>query len=416
MFQPLALYIGLRYTRAKRRNHFISFISLVSMLGIALGVAVLITVLSVMNGFDEQIEKRFFSLANHVTVRAYNDAIPHWQTLKTQISKNPEVVGVAPFVGGQALLASSGQNLAVFVMGIDPSQESSVSELNSKMIEGSIGALKPGTFGILLGRQLADSLALQPGDKVNVIVPQVAVTPVALVPRFKRFTVVGIFSAGNGFGYDSKFAFINLTDGQKLFGLGQNVTGMRIKIQDLYHSISVAQAIARNIPKEYYATDWTQQYGELFATLRMEKTVIFTILTLIIAVATFNLVSSLVMLVTDKQSDIAILRTLGVKPKTILAVFMVQGTVVGLLGTLLGLIGGIILALNATAIVDWIQHLFSVQFVTSEMYFVDYLPSKLQLNDVVMVCCIALIFSFLATIYPAWRASRVQPAEALRYE
>lgn len=420
MFKPLSLCIGLRYTRSKRSNRFISFISLSSMLGIALGVAVLITVLSVMNGFDEQISKRFFDIAPQVNVTSFQSQVSNWKALQKQVEKAPGVLAAAPYVGGagagQALLSFEGQNLPAILTGIDPVAEKKLNLLASKVILGNLDHLKPGRFGIVLGYGIARRLGIDLGDKVTAMVPQTSVSIVGIQPRFKRFTVVGIFKAGSGFGFDDGLAFVQMNDAQKLFQLGNKVSGIHLKIKDIYNAPLFSTALEMQLPEDIIVSNWTQRYGAFFSAVKMEKTMMFVILLLIIAVAVFNLVSSLVMIVNDKQADIAILRTFGALPRTILATFMVQGSLVGIIGTLLGTIGGIALALNATAIVDWIQKTFQVQWLTSNVYFVDYLPSKLQAMDVIHVCGIALLMSFLATIYPAWRASRTQPAEALRYD
>ncbi|CEK10105.1 lipoprotein-releasing ABC transporter permease subunit [Legionella hackeliae] len=414
MFKPLALYIGLRYTRAKKRNHFVSFISLSSMLGIGLGVMVLITVLSVMNGFDEEIHKRFFGMAPEITVTGKNGKISDWQILEKELRTTPGVKAIAPFVGGQGLLTHEGQVLPIVLTGVDPIQEQTVTHLKDKMLAGDIKDLK--NFGIILGKGLADSLGVFIGDKVTIMIPQATVTPAGMVPRFKRFTVVGVFSAGTGFNFDAKLAFINLTDAQKLIQLGKDITGLKMKIANIYNAPAMSDQLAAKLGEEYDVGNWTQQFGAFFQAVKMEKTMMFLILLLIIAVAAFNLVSSLVMVVNDKQAEIAILRTIGATPSKILWIFIVQGMMVGVIGTLLGLIGGLLLAANATAIVNKLQAIFNMQILSSNIYFVDYLPSKILISDLWLVCAMALLMSFLATIYPAWRASKTVIAEALHYE
>lgn len=416
MFRPLALYVGLRYTRAKRRNHFISFISGTSMIGIALGVAVLITVLSVMNGFDYEIHTRFFGMASQVTVGSLDSSIENWQDLNKRLDKFPGVKGSAPFVGGQGLLSYEGVVQPAYVTGIIPQQEPQVTQLAKNMVIGKLTDLKAGKFGIILGENLAGNLGLLVGDKVNLMIPKATVTPIGVIPQFKRFTVIGIFSAGPGFNFDSRLGFINLSDAQKLFQMGNSVSGIRLKINDIYAAPALSAQIAKTLSPQLTVSNWTQQFGAFFRAVRMEKTMMFIILVLIIAVAAFNLVSSLVMVVNDKQADIAILRTFGAMPRTILGIFMVQGSFVGIIGTLIGLVGGILLALNATDIVNWLQTVFHTQLLSSNVYFVNFLPSRLEWTDVFHVCLVALTMSFLATIYPAWRASRTLPAEALRYE
>lgn len=414
MFKPLAAYIGLRYTRSKKRNHFVSFISLSSMLGIGLGVMVLITVLSVMNGFDEQIHKRFFGMAPEITVSGANGKISNWQHLEEELKTTPGVKAIAPYVGGQGLLTHEGEVLPIVLTGILPAQEQSITHLDDKMLAGDIANLHH--FGIILGKNLADTLGVMIDDKVTIMIPQATVTPAGMVPRFKRFTVVGVFSAGAGFNFDSKMAFINLEDAQKLLQMGSDITGLKMKIDNVYQAPEMTAQLAEKLGEDYQVGNWTQQFGSFFEAVKMEKTMMFLILLLIIAVAAFNLVSSLVMVVNDKQSEIAILRTIGATPSTILWIFIVQGMMVGLIGTLLGLVGGLILASNATAIVNGLQSLFHTQILSSSIYFVDYLPSKILFSDLWQVCVMAMLMSFIATIYPAWRASKTVIAEALHYE
>lgn len=416
MFRPLALYIGLRYTRAKKRNHFVSFIALASMLGIALGITVLITVLSVMNGFDHEIRDCVFSMARQVTITGYDGMISNWQGMGKEIAKNTEVVASAPFIMGQGMLTKDGVVHGVEVSGILAGQEQRISEMQKNMVQGSMFRLTAGTFGIVLGQTMARSLGATIGDKVILVTPQATMTPIGLEPRFKKFTVVGVFHVSEAFGYDATTAFINIYDAQKLFGLRGSITGFNIKIKNLYRAPMVAAELSRQFHNNYFASDWTYKYGSYFQAIRMEKTMIFVILLFIIAVATFNLVSSLVMTVTDKQSDIAILRTLGATPRMIMSIFVVQGGIIGLCGTLLGIFGGVLLALNAPYLVRLLEEILHTNFISAGIYFIDYLPSKLEFSDVWHVGLIALVMSLLATIYPAWRAAKIQPAQALRYE
>jgi lipoprotein-releasing system permease protein len=416
MFRPLALFIGLRYTRAKRRNHFISFISLMSMLGIALGVLVLITVLSVMNGFDTQIKKRVFSMVSPVTVSSVDNSIANWRELAKTVQQYPGITAVAPFVTGQVLLTSARHVQPVMVSGIEPAEEGGISELPSKMIEGKINALIPGSFGIVLGEELADRLEVIVGDKVTMITPEVSVSPAGVVPRLKRFTVSGVFRAGGGFGFDSMLAFINLNDAQKLFQLGESVSGLHVALKDAFLAQETTSMLASMLSPTARITNWTQQFGAYFQAVNLEKKMMFFILLLIIAVAVFNLVCTLVMVVNEKEADIAILRTIGATPKTIMAIFIVQGATIGIVGTLLGVLGGIELALHVPELVNWIERIFHVQFISSSVYIIDYMPSELQMGDVVRIALCALGLSLLATLYPAWRASQTEPVEALRYE
>jgi lipoprotein-releasing system permease protein len=418
MFKPLALYIGLRYTRAKRRQHFISFISLASMIGIALGVAVLITVLSVMNGFDFEIQNKIFNMADQVTVSRIDGNLPNWPKLKKQIEQQPQVVAAAPFINAQGMLTYSGASAPVMVKGILPDQEEAVSQLSSHLLQGSFDSLSAKSFNIVLGAGLADSLGLSVGDKVILFTTQATPSPFGIQPRFRQFTVSGIFHVDGNAAMDRGLAVIHMNDAQTLYQMTNNVSVLRLHVNDLYAAPKVAAALGDMLSsnQNYTVSDWTQEYGTIFKAIRMEKTMIFLILLLIVAVAAFNLVSTLVMVVNDKQSDIAILRTFGATPRTIMRIFMVQGFVIGCVGTLLGFVGGILLALNATEVVNVIQQIFHVEFISSSVYFIDYLPSRLDWTDVWQVCGIALGLSLLATIYPAWQASRTHPAEALRYE
>ncbi|KTD02875.1 Lipoprotein-releasing system transmembrane protein lolC [Legionella geestiana] len=415
MFRPVPLYIGLRYTRARKKNHFVSFISLSSMLGIALGVMVLITVLSVMNGFDAEIHNRFFGMAPEITVSGREgESIKDWKALEARLMQFPGVRAVAPFVGGQGLITHDGQVLPIVLTGIEPQAEEKITHLADKLLAGSLEGLSG--FGMIPGRQLADSLGLMLGDKVTVMIPQATVTPAGMIPRFKRFTVTGVFSAGTGFNFDTKLAFIGLQDAQKLFQTGDGVTGLKLKITNIYAAPALSEQIAASLGEDYEVGNWTNQFGSFFEAVKMEKTMMFSILVLIIAVAAFNLVSSLVMVVNDKQAEIAILRTIGATPACIMRIFVVQGMMVGVVGTLMGLLSGLLLASNATAIVNALQKFFEVQVLSSSMYFVDFLPSKILASDLWKVSGIALSMSFLATLYPAWRASRTVIAEALHYE
>lgn len=414
MYKPLALFIGLRYTRSRKKNHFVSFISLSSMLGIGLGVMVLVTVLSVMNGFDEEIHHRFFSMAPEITVSGPNEKLNNWPALAEKIQTIPGIKAVAPYVGGQGLLTHEGQVLPIVLTGVLPGPEEGVTHMSDKLLVGKMDDLAH--FGIILGKGMADNLGLMMGDMVTIMIPQATVTPAGMIPRFKRFKVAGIFSAGAGFGFDTKIAFIHIDDAQKLMQLGDAVTGVKVKIDQAYQAPELSAKISTLIGDEYPVGNWTTQYGPFFHAIKMEKTMMFLILLLIIAVAAFNLVSSLVMVVNDKQAEIAILRTIGATPRTILAVFIVQGMMVGIVGTVIGLIGGVLLSLNATAIVNSLQTLFQIKVLSSSIYFVDYLPSKIMLSDLVQVCVLALLMSFVATIYPAWRASKTVIAEALHYE
>ena len=414
MYKPLSLFIGLRYTRSRKKNHFISFISLSSMLGIGLGVMVLVTVLSVMNGFDQEIHQRFFGMAPEITITGPNEKLSDWHAVENKVRKAPGIKAVAPYVGSQGLLTHDGQVLPIILTGIDPEVEEGVTHLSEKLLAGSLTDLQH--FGIILGKGLADNLGLMIGDKVTIMIPEATVTPAGMIPRFKRFRVVGVFSAGAGFNFDTKMAFINMGDAQKLLQLGNQVTGIKMKINDVYQAPELSHQLSYLLGDNYQVGNWTENFGAFFKAVKMEKTMMFLILLLIIAVAVFNLVSSLVMVVNDKQAEIAILRTIGATPAKILWIFIVQGMMVGIVGTGIGLIAGLVLAENATDIVNWLQSLFHVQVLSSSIYFVDYLPSKIMISDLIEVCVAALLMSFAATIYPAWRASKTIIAEALHYE
>lgn len=416
MFRPLAVFIGLRYTRAKRRNHFISFISLMSIMGIALGVLVLITVLSVMNGFDREIKKRVFSLVPPITVSSIASKVINWQEAETILKKNPVVMNVAPFVSGQVLLTNDNVVQPAMLNGILPDEEKKMNALSDKMVQGKLTDLRPGQFDIVLGEDLANRLNAVVGDKITVMVPEVSVTPAGVVPRFKRFTVVGIFRVGGGFGFDTSLGFLQLSDAQRLLQLGKAVTGLHVNVKNVYTAPKIAKEMSAQLGSNAYVTDWTDTFGPLFFSISMEKKMMFFILMLIIAVAVFNLVSTLVMVVNEKTADIAILRTYGATPSMILSIFVVQGAVIGIVGTLAGVVGGVALALNVTRLVAWIERVFHIQFISANVYFVDYLPSQLLWGDVWRIGLAALILSLLATIYPAWRASCTEPVEALRYE
>lgn len=416
MFRPAALYIGLRYTRAKRRNHFISFISLVSMIGIALGITVLITVLSVMNGFDREIKKRVFSMVPPITVSSNSGYVTNWQDLQKILAKNPVVLHSAPFTTAEVLLNYVGSTQPAIISGILPDEERYVSAIANKMVEGQLSNLKVGRFGIVLGENLAAALNAKVGDKITVVTPQVSLTPAGAVPRYKRFTVVGVFRAGSGFGFDRSLGFASLADVQKLLGMGNDVTGLHLSVHNVFAAPQIARNLRLELTPSASVTTWADQFGEFFRAVQLEKTMMFLILLLIIAVAAFNLVSTLMMVVNEKESDIAILRTFGATPTMIMSIFIVQGGIIGVFGTLLGLIGGVALAWNVTEIVNLIQNVFNVQFLSSSVYLVDYLPSHIEIYDIVQICVVSLLLSLVATIYPAWRASRMDPVESLRYE
>ncbi|HKI65031.1 MAG TPA: lipoprotein-releasing ABC transporter permease subunit [Burkholderiales bacterium] len=407
--------IGLRYTRAKRRNHFISFISLISMAGIALGVAALIVVLSVMNGFQQELRARILGVVSHVQVIGADNRLSHWQETAAEAARNPHVIAAAPFVSAQGMLTFGQAVRGAIVRGIVPREEERVAQFGKHMRAGSLEALQAGRFGIVLGVDLARALGVLPGDKVALIAPQGLVTPAGVIPRLKQFTVVGIFDIGF-IEADAGLALINLQDAQKLYQMGDAVSGVRLKLDDLFAAREVARELTSRLGPDVYATDWTRSHANFFRAVEIEKRVMFIILLLIVAVAAFNVVSALVMLVTDKQADIAILRTLGAPPGSVMQIFMVQGAVIGVIGTLMGVVCGVLLALNISTVVPAIEHAFNVQFLSKDVYLIPELPSDVHLRDVVIIGLVSLALSFLATLYPSWRAARINPAEALRYE
>jgi len=414
MFKPLPVAIGLRYLRAKRRNNFISFISMASILGIALGVTVLITTLAVMSGFQKEIRDRLLQMAAHATVSAQGAPMENWQHAVDVATRDPRVAGAAPYVEEEALLTGQ-RNQPAIVRGILPSEEAKVSVLAQKMKQGSIDSLTPGSYNILLGQELALWLGVGVGDKVVVMLGEPQASPMGMVPRYKRFTVSGIFEAGYN-EIDRGLAVASLPDMQRVLRMGDGVTGVRLKLHNMDLAWDVARDLALNLHGPYMVSDWTRENANLYQSLKMEKTVMGILLSLIIAMGAFNLVSSQVMLVTDKQADIAILRTLGLSPGGVMQVFMVQGTLIGVIGTVAGVIGGIVLTLNLERILAGIEALFNIKLLPEDVYYITGLPTDMQPHDVVVITIVALLMSFLATLYPAWRAARTQPAEALRYE
>jgi lipoprotein-releasing system permease protein len=409
------LMVGLRYTRAKRRNHFISFISLISMAGIALGVAALIVVLSVMNGFQQELRARILAVVSHVQLSGPGNRIDDWPRVAKAAAANPRVLEAAPFINAQGMLTYGQGVRGVIVRGVLPELEERVADIGQHMRSGKLAALVPGEFGIVLGSALARGIGAFPGDKVALIAPQGQVTPAGVIPRLKQFTVVGTFEIGMH-EYDSSLALIHLDDAQRLYQLGGGVSGVRLKLDDLFAAREVARDLAAKLAPDVYASDWTRSHANFFRAVEIEKRVMFIILTLIVAVAAFNIVSTLVMLVTDKQADIAILRTLGAAPGSILQIFVVQGAMIGIIGTLLGVTGGVLLALNVATVVPAIESLAGFKFLSPEVYYITDLPSDVQLRDVMTIGLVSLVMSFVATLYPSWRAARVNPAEALRYE
>ena len=412
---PFELLVGLRYTHAKRRNHFISFISIVSMAGIALGVMALIVVLSVMNGFQEELRTRILGVAAHLEISGPADRLADWRGVLAQAQQNKEVLSGAPYVNAQGMLANGDMVRGAIIRGVLPELESQVADFAQHMKAGRLADLKPGDFGIVLGAELARALHVYPGDKLVLLTPQGNITPAGVMPRLKQFTVTGIFEAGM-FEYDSGLALIHLQDAQKLLRLGNDVSGVRLKLDELFRAPLVTRELSQSLNGHYYLTDWTQSHANFFRAVAIEKRMMFLILLLIVAVAAFNIVSTLVMAVTDKQSDIAILRTLGAKPASIMAIFIVQGAFIGVFGTLLGVVSGVLLALNVETVVPFIERLAGMDLFPADVYYISQLPSKLVWDDVGIIGGVSLLISLVATLYPSWRASRINPAEALRYE
>lgn len=406
----------MRYTRAKRRNHFISFISLISLMGITLGMTALITVMSVMNGFQEEIRARILGVASHVQVSSIHGNLTHWQQVADTVVKQPMVEAAAPYVSAQGMLSYNQVVQGVLVRGVLPSLEDQVADLAQMMVMGELDQLVPGEFGIVIGMELARALGVFKGDKIVLIAPQGQVTPAGILPRLKQFTVTGIFEAGH-FEYDSSLVLIHMADAQKLYRMGDDqVSGVRLKLHDMFQAPQVVRELSSVLPVNMVSSDWTRQHANYFRAIQIEKRMLSLILALIIAVAAFNIVSTLVMAVTDKQSDIAILRTLGASPRSIMKIFIVQGTFIGVAGTVLGVIGGVLLAYNVGEVVAFIEWVFNVQFLSREVYYISTIPSDPQLADIATVAIVSFVLSLLATIYPSYRASKVNPAEALRYE
>ncbi len=415
MFKPLILYIGLRYTRAKRRTQFISFITLTSVLGIALGVTALIAVLSVMNGFEAELRERILGMTSHSTISGRTGDLENWQQLEQRLKGQKHIEGAAPFVEGEVMLNAARRVSGTMLRGIDPSYEPRVSEVGEKMKAGTLKDLKAGEYGIILGAELANYLGAMVGDKITVISPQLNATPAGVMPRLKRFTVVGIFQVGM-FEYDRNMALIHLTDAQKLFRLGDTVSGLRLKLDDLFNAPELSHQLAIQLYDEYRVSDWTKAHDNFFRAVKTEKRVMFIILMLIVAVAAFNIVSTLVMVVTDKRGDIAILKTQGLTSASVMGIFIVLGAIIGVVGTLLGTVSGVLLALNIETIVPAIERLLGLKFMAADVYYISEVPSKLIWSDVYTIAGMAALLSLLATLYPAWQASKVNPAEVLRYE
>jgi len=413
------LMVGWRYTRSSVRRSgrtpFISFISLTSMAGIALGVAALIVVLSVMNGFQEELRTRILSVVSHVQITAVGERLADWRGTAEAAKAHPRVLASAPYLNAQGMLSAGAGVRGAIVRGIDPALEDKVGDIGRHMVAGNLEGLRAGEFNIVLGSELARALGARPGDRVTLIAPQGMVTPAGLVPRLKQFTISGIFEVGM-FEYDSGLALVHLEDAQKLYQYGSAVSGLRLKLDDLFAARSVSREILANLGPEALASDWTRSHANFFRAVEIEKRVMFLILALIVAVAAFNIVSTLVMLVQDKRADIAILRTLGASPGAVMKIFIVQGAMLGVVGTVLGVAGGVLLGYHVDTVVPFIESLLGFKFLAKDVYYIADLPSDVRLADVITITLVSLVLSLVATLYPSWRASRVNPAEALRYE
>ncbi|EUJ09935.1 lipoprotein releasing system, transmembrane protein, LolC/E family [Methylophilaceae bacterium 11] len=417
---PFELLVGLRYTRAKRKNHFISFISFTSMIGIALGVWALIVVLSVMNGFQDELRNRILGVASHIEITGFNNRLSDWQTVAKEVTPatphgESRVLAAAPYVMAQGMLSYGQAVQGSIVRGILPAEEAQVSSLSTHMKSGQLTDLKAGEFNIVLGSDLAMLLGVSVGEKVVLLAPQGQFTPTGVVPRIKQFKVVGIFQIGM-YEYDAGLALIHMADAAKLYRMDDQVSGVRLKLNDLFDATAETARLNTQLKGAYYITDWTQQHANFFKAIQLEKRVMFIILALIVAVAAFNIVSTLVMAVTDKRADIAIMRTFGASPASIMKIFMIQGALIGMIGTVAGAFFGVLTALNIDTIVPFIERTFKVQFLAKDVYYISDLPSKLLWTDVWTILILSFVLSLFATLYPSYKASRINPAEALRYE
>ena len=413
MFNSFETMIGLRYVRAQRRNHFISFISMSSMIGVALGVMALITVISVMNGFEKELKDRILGMASHAVIEELN-GLKDWQLVINNIKDHPEIVGAAPYFHAEGMLTKDKIVNGVIIRGILPHEETNVAIVAEKMIKGDLNDLKSTEFNIILGAELVRKLNLEIGDKVTLVAPQANFTPAGILPRLKRFTLIGIFEVGMH-EFDGGLALIHMDDALRLFRKS-NPTGIRLKTNNILKAPTISREIASQLSSKYWVIDWTQRHSNFFRALKTEKTVMFVILTLIVAVAAFNIISTLVMAVSDKQSDIAVLRTLGASPKSILKIFIMQGTIIGAIGILLGVIGGVWLASNIETLVPALENMLGYKFLSPDVYYISDLPSDMHWSDVILISVVSFVLCLFATIYPAFRAANTLPAEALRYE
>jgi lipoprotein-releasing system permease protein len=415
MSQPFETWVGSRYVRSRSSNSFVSLISAISMLGIAIAVAVLIVVLSVVNGFERELKDRLLTMTAHANVETMEGELADWQGMAAVARDNPRVSAAAPYIDGQALLVFGEQLSGAALRGIEPGAEEQVSGVGRVMTEGELGSLQPGTFNVVLGVELAATLQVGVGDKVTVTLAKGIVTPAGVVPRTKRFTVSGLYRVGM-YEFDRRLAFVNLGDAQRLYRLGDSVTGVRLAVTDLFAAPEIVREVALTQGGTVLVSDWTRRHVNFFRSIQITKSILFVILLLVIGVAAFNIVSTLVMVVKDKQSDIAILRTIGAHPRSILRIFVTQGSVIGVVGTLAGVAAGILLSLNLESIVSFFESVLGIKFLAADVYFISDLPAELRMPDVVRIAGIALLLALVSTIYPAWIAARTAPAEALRYD
>ena len=415
MFQPKELFIGLRYIRAKRKSHFVSFIAFISIAGVALGVFALIVVLSVMNGFGNELRDRTLSMTSHATITGNDGYLRDWKVVRDKAEQNAEVVASAPYIRKEVMLTNGRRVSGSLVRGINPELENKVSMVGSKMISGDLVDLKAGEYGIVLGRELANTLGVFEGDRITVITPQANITAVGVMPRLRRFTVTGVFEVGMH-QFDAAMAYIHIDDAAKLFSYKDKINGVRLKLTDLFEAPRISREIEKDFGLDYWVKDWSKQHANFFRALKTEKTVMFIILLLMVSVAALNIVSTLMMTVTDKESDIAILRALGMRPSSIMVIFIIQGAFIGLFGTLIGVALGVPVAQNVFEIVSWLEQLFNTDFLPSDVYYISDIVADVRASEVITYALSAFAVTILATIYPAWRASRTLPAEALRYE
>jgi lipoprotein-releasing system permease protein len=409
------MWIGNRYVRSRSRNSFVSLISAISMLGIAIAVLVLIVVMSVVNGFERELKDRLLAMTAHASIESTEDGLATFEALLQTALENPRVRASAPYVEGQALLMADKQLSGAELRGIDPVREASVSGISDVMQQGELKTLEPGRFNIVLGIELADELGVAVGDKLTVTLAQGIVTPAGVIPRTKRFTVSGIYRVGM-YEFDRRLAFINLGDAQKLYRMRDKVSGVRLAVNEIYAAPEIVREVARAHGELVLVSDWTRVHVNFFRSIQITKSILFVILLMVVAVAAFNIVSTLVMVVKDKQADIAILRTVGARPSSILKIFVTQGTIVGVAGTLAGVLLGSLVALNLEAIVGFFESAFGIKFLAADVYFISDLPSELQSGDVIRIATIALVLALVSTLYPAWVAAKTAPAEALRYD